>query len=589
MPPVRCSNILCFSRLVLKELQKPGNYIIALVIGLALHLLPGKTAGLSFYTPAVVTFVILVLIQAAIHLTSQYEERLLLLPARRQDPAFLMDAEGNILAASGKTKALFDQLAITNITQLIDEELLSEIVTSLQQPGPSNDYETYIEQVARWYRIRTTRADSEILVWFSDITHQKELDHRLGQIHNFNLEIADSLKELVYNNDSYERLARLILIEGYHAVFIARKKNEGHLQGQVFKLADKELEKSTNISIAPDASVSIWQSTLQKQMVSGQRRPEESHQEFTKRFQFDPQVLSFIAQPLENFVNYHQGELSIIAFNKLPLISKNDLFAMATVVNTARTVTRLIDLAESNEHLFLQAITGLCAAAEFSDEITGTHILRVNEYARLAAGDLGMDLDFCRGIGQVAAIHDIGKVAIPHIIKLERKLNRDEWRTMERHTLIGAQIIDQMVAGSTHIDSRLHMARNIALHHHQRWDGSGYPALILPSGEISDISHSSPINFSDLRPLKGEQIPLEGRIVTLSDVYDALRSPRPYKPGFSHKKTMAIMRKDNRTGKSGDMIFGPDLMTILEKRQDDFADIYSDLHKKDLPTGEGIL
>ncbi len=588
MPPIRCSNIFCFSRLVVDELQKPGNYIIAILIGLALNLI-GSFALPSVYTSTIVTFVILVFTQAAIRLGRQYEERLFLLPAKRQDPAFLMDEDGNVLAASGKTKALFEQLEISNISQLIGESLLADIVVSYQQQEPSSDFEAYVEQVARWYRVRTTLADGQYLVWFSDITQQKELDHRLGQIHNFNVEIADSLKELVYNNDSYERLAHLILSEGYHAVFIARKNSEGQLLGQVFRLADKKLQISVPITIAPDTSAPIWQSTLQKQMVSGQRLADESHGDFIGRYQFDPHVLDFIDQPIENFVNYHQGELSIIAFNKLPVISKNDLFAMATVVNTARTVTRLIDLAESNEHLFLQAITGLCAAAEFSDEITGTHILRVNEYARLVANDLGMDSDFCRGIGQVAAIHDIGKVAIPHIIKLERKLSKDEWRIMERHTLIGAQIIDQMLAGSSHIDSRLLMARNITLHHHQRWDGSGYPALALPSGEITDISHSSPINFSDLRPLKGEQIPLEGRIVTLSDVYDALRSSRPYKPAFSHEKTMAIMRKDDRTGKNGDAIFGPDLMAILEKRQDDFADIFQDLHGKELPESTALI
>ncbi len=578
MSPLRCSNILCFSRLLVGELGKKNNYILAFFIGLSLNILDTRP-GLRSLELYLVPFAILILVQTVIHLKNQYQERLLLLPAKRLDPAFLMDDQGTILAASGKTKSLFGQLAITNISQLVGPDLLTEIVTSSKRPGSSNDFEAYVEQVARWYRIRATRSDHQILVWFSDITEQKALDHRLGQIHNFNLEIADSLQELVYHNDSYDRLAHLILREGYQAVFIARQKEDGHLHGRVFKQQGGKIERSDAFNIASGAAAAVHQSTMAEQMVSGQRQPNESAAEFLARYNFDPRVVAFIAQPLENFVNYHQGELSIIAFNKLPEISKHDLFAMETVVNTARTVTRLIDLAEANENLFLQAITGLCAAAEFSDEITGTHILRVNEYAKLVAGEIALGRNFCRSIGQVAAIHDIGKVAIPHIIKLERRLHGDEQGKMKRHTIIGAQIIDQMLAGSNQPDPRMLMARNIALHHHQRWDGSGYPALRLPSGETADISHSSPINFSELKPLKGEDIPVEGRIVTLADVYDALRSPRPYKPAFSHQKAMTIMRRDDRSGKSGAQIFGPDLMAILEKRQDDFAEIYETLHR----------
>ncbi len=573
MPPTTCLDIRCCSRLLLVELRQPANYIIATLIGLALNLVDTQ-AGLTQLPPYLVSFIILTLARTVTHLTNQYEERLLLLPAKRQDPAFLMDSQGNILAASGRTKALFDQLAINSISQLIGDDLQAEIIAAHQQPDIASDFEAYVEQVARWYRIRTTHADNQILVWFSDITEQKALDHRLGQIHRFNQEIADSLHELIFDNDSYQRLARLIIQQGYQAVFISRKKDNQLLHGRVYKMDDRGLRQSENIIIPPDSAAPIWQSRLQQRIITGQRRSGESHQEFSRRCPFDPQVAAFIDQAMENFVNYHQGELSIIAFNKGSGITKNDLFAMETLVNTARTVTNLIDLAESNENLFLQAITGLCATAEFSDEITGHHILRVNEYARLVSAELGMDADFCRGIGQVAAIHDIGKVAIPHIIKLERPLDRDEWRKMERHTIIGAQIIDQMLAGSSHRDPRLLMARNIALHHHQRWDGSGYPALCLDSGKLVDISQSSPISSSGLSPLRGEQIPLEGRIVTLADVYDALRSSRPYKPPFSHEKTMAIMRRDDRTGKSGQQAFGPDLMAILEKHQDDFADIF---------------
>ena len=109
------------------------------------------------------------------------------------------------------------------------------------------------------------------------------------------------------------------------------------------------------------------------------------------------------------------------------------------LLNTTRAIVSLADLARENDEQFLQKVMGLCAAAEYSDEITGRHILRVNAYCRLIAGKLGFKSDFVENIGRVAALHDIGKVAIPELIKLAKPHSRDQRLEMQMHTIYGAE------------------------------------------------------------------------------------------------------------------------------------------------------
>lgn len=195
---------------------------------------------------------------------------------------------------------------------------------------------------------------------------------------------------------------------------------------------------------------------------------------------------------------------------------------------------RTVDLVDSR----LDIIWRLGKAAEFRDEDTGNHVARVGCYCRVLAERLGADSKFVEMLFLTSPLHDIGKIGIPDAILLKRgPLNEDEWNVMRRHCVIGAKILreDSKVMnaflawrggrrrnhngnGKNHI---LKMASSIALTHHERWDGTGYPA-----------------------GLAGEEIPLESRIVALSDVYDALCSERPYKPAFSEAEALSIIRDE---------------------------------------------
>ena len=195
---------------------------------------------------------------------------------------------------------------------------------------------------------------------------------------------------------------------------------------------------------------------------------------------------------------------------------------------------------------YIDTVHRLTLASEYKDQETGAHIRRISHYCRELSNRLGLDNEFCSEIFYASPMHDIGKVAIPDTILLKQgPLTDEEWNTMKTHTTIGASIL--MGAQSP----ILQMAVDIAASHHERWDGSGYP-----------------------RGIKGDDIPLTARIMNITDQYDALRSMRPYKPGYSHEKTMEILTKGD--GRTMPHHFDPNIHDCLIKVASDFNDIFEE-------------
>lgn len=213
------------------------------------------------------------------------------------------------------------------------------------------------------------------------------------------------------------------------------------------------------------------------------------------------------------------------------------------------------------EYSRMDIIWRLGKLAEFRDEDTGNHILRVGLYCKTIAEQLGMMQDFVETLFLTSPLHDIGKVGIPDDVLLKSgELNPEQWEIMKQHCVIGAEIFCQdskamrlflaWQENHSHIENKsgknpLHkMAATIALTHHEKWDGTGYP-----------------------KGIAGNDIPLESRIVAISDVYDALCSGRPYKPAYPESKVLEIISKN--IGKH----FDPNIYMVFEKSVDKFRSI----------------
>ena len=187
------------------------------------------------------------------------------------------------------------------------------------------------------------------------------------------------------------------------------------------------------------------------------------------------------------------------------------LFTQIEDVTDARRTTREL------EHAQFEMLARLAGAAELHDDDTGRHTHRVGELSVRIAARLGLPAKEVELIRLASALHDVGKIAIPDgVLSKRSKLTAPEYELMKSHTTVGAA----MLADSS--SQLVRMAEEIALTHHERWDGSGYPL-----------------------GLAGEAIPITGRIVAVADVFDALTHGRPYKPAWSAVDAIAEMQRQS--------------------------------------------
>lgn len=238
------------------------------------------------------------------------------------------------------------------------------------------------------------------------------------------------------------------------------------------------------------------------------------------------------------------------------------------VTEEVRQQNEIIRLLEQVKKTQDVAVFSLAKLAESRDQETGAHLIRIQEYSRVLsqalAGRAGfegtIDQDFVDDLVQASVLHDIGKVGIPDAILLSPdKFGPEERKIMQQHTVIGGKALEEAVVKLGE-KSFLTRGMEVAYHHHERWDGSGYP-------------------FG----LTGPQIPLSARIVALADVYDALTTRRRYKDAFSHERAEHLITE------AGGRQFDPELVEaflMVSTRFDEIAREYAD-HEPDFITQPG--
>ncbi|MBC8393571.1 MAG: HD domain-containing protein [Deltaproteobacteria bacterium] len=198
---------------------------------------------------------------------------------------------------------------------------------------------------------------------------------------------------------------------------------------------------------------------------------------------------------------------------------------------------------------YLDTINRLVLAAEYKDEDTGDHIVRMSRYSAFIAEKLGLPAREVQNIRYAAPMHDVGKIGIPdNILMKPGKLTDEEFNFMKTHTTIGATILADSKA------EILRLAHQIAISHHEKWNGRGYP-----------------------QGISGDKIPITGRIIGLADVFDALTSRRPYKDPYPVEVACDIIKKE-----SGQH-FDPELVDVFLKNIDEFVKI-----KKEVGSAEDV-
>ncbi|MFZ6654944.1 response regulator [Undibacterium sp. TJN19] len=242
----------------------------------------------------------------------------------------------------------------------------------------------------------------------------------------------------------------------------------------------------------------------------------------------------FITKPID------RADLSVRVRNLLRLKEYGDFLVNHNHILEDQVAERTCQLEEA----YRDTVFTLVRAAEHKDEETGHHVRRISYYCQTLAQAMNLPLEFHDTIFQASPMHDVGKIGIPdHILLKPGSFNGEEWNIMRTHCALGASILSNGTSPYTK------MGAEIALNHHERWDGTGYP-----------------------NGLKGEAIPIAARVMQICDVYDALRSRRPYKAPLDHKRSMnIILQGDDRTQPGH---FDPEVLACFAEQAGHLAAIY---------------
>lgn len=394
----------------------------------------------------------------------------------------------------------------------------------------------------------------------------KPLDHEM---------MLARIKMLVQRKKSSEHLTRLYqdsaILTAYGIDFIDGFKGSGHdIQADIEKMVKLLVRKTTDMHEKPrtvivgtSVDTSGWQwhhyeyafqelgrVKLDFSPIAGMDLSDKSK---TKMLMLtgpktEPEakllIKNFQARNMsvENGIAYLSPDLCLLAVNYGQEVGNDHLTILKQMIVQSRFLYLLSSQSREAGTAYDYGVYALARAAETHDDDMGSHAFRIGDYCGVIAERLGLKADFVKKIIVQATLHDVGKIYTPSsILKKKEALTAEEWVEMKKHTLWGAKII----GGNPY----LHIAQSIALNHHEKWDGSGYP-----------------------RGLKGDAIPIEARIAALADQYDALRIARPHKPALDHAAVTKILNHGD--GRTKPQHFDPEVLKAYRETAFLFEEIF---------------
>lgn len=388
----------------------------------------------------------------------------------------------------------------------------------------------------------------EVLARIKMLLHVKSLNdqlnsayHTIARLSSFGEQIISDFDPVTFN--FFEKIDSIVhqiirvkfdQSDSPQIVVIGMVDQLGVSQWLRYDSTGADIERS-NISVDLDHIRAFSENGNQAALFYNENDPELSASELVGEFK--KQLI-----PVSNMVSYFNDSFCLIALNYRRKVTTHDAAVLSSVAMQTLFLRSLAMQVRDTESAFEYTVLALARASEANDEDTGDHILRVGNYCTLLAKHLNLPEKLVQTISIQAALHDVGKIHVsPAILKKPGKLTEDEWREMKLHPQHGSNII-----GGHH---RMSTAGRIALSHHERYDGSGYP-----------------------HGLSGEQIPIEGRILNLADQYDALRNARCYKPAFDHETTFRIITEGD--GRTLPQHFDPEVLQAFKEIHGRFAEVF---------------
>ena len=407
------------------------------------------------------------------------------------------------------------------------------------------------------FRFRSLNGDASFFVTGYDQSEKRTIEESLNHVSGQMSEILDFLDTTFTMYDprtfSTDRHYRVILKnmlrernenrpeKATHILF-CRRDAEGNLTGHVYwKENDYVMRDPNMIRIdAQDASRALTRG-ITDVIWSNWENEAPSLVEYQAQF---PKVLRAKVGVIERFVTYLSGPVVVAAFYTGRPVARFDAYLLKGLATFTHSMKVISEESQATENAFIYTVEALARAAEANDLDTSAHLTRVNEYSRELADALGMESRFVQTIHYSAQMHDVGKIHIHQdILRKPGLLTKKEEEIMRQHTVIGARILGD--------SPRLAMAAEIAMSHHENWDGTGYPEGIA-----------------------GEEIPVSGRIVKVSDVYDALRQKRAYKPTLPHEEAVKMMSRGS--GRTMPTEFDPEVLAAFLRVENRLEEIYEE-------------